>query len=94
VYKIHLNCAYHDKIELQESAISGVIEKVKRININLSDKSFEELQELSRRKGKNMSETLRDALALEKWFQDARDKGSRVLIEHGGTGIAREIIPR
>ena len=67
---------------------------MKRININLSDTTFEELKKLSRRKGKNMSETLRDALALEKWFQDTRDNGSRILVEHGSTGTAREIIPR
>jgi len=63
-----------------------------RININLDTKTYEELQDLSRRKGKNMSETLRDALAFEKWYQDNRDEGNRVLVEQSSTGTAREII--
>jgi len=64
----------------------------KRININLSDEAYDSLERLSQQKGKNMSETLRDALALEKWFQDTRREGGRVLIEKGRK--IREIIPR
>jgi len=66
---------------------------MKRININLNDETYEELQDLARRKRKNMSETLRDALALEKWFQDTRDEGGHVLVERGSTGT-REIVLR
>ena len=65
-----------------------------RININLDDETFEELKELAKAKRKNMSETLRDALALEKWFYETRSKGGRVLVEQGGSGTAREIVPR
>lgn len=67
---------------------------MRRININLDDETYEELQQLARRKHKTMSETLRDALALEKWFQDTRSEGGRILLERGGSGTAREIIPR
>jgi len=63
-----------------------------RININLDNKTYEELKDLARRKGKNMSETLRDALAFEKWYQDNQDQGNRVLVEQSSSGTAREII--
>jgi predicted transcriptional regulator len=64
----------------------------KRININLSDQAYEALEKLAEDKGKTMSETLRDALALEKWVQDAQRRGERLLVEkHGKT---REIVTR
>jgi len=65
-----------------------------RININLDDETFEELKDLAKSKRKNMSETLRDALALEKWFDDTHKNGGRVLVEHGSSGTAREIVRR
>ena len=64
-----------------------------RININLDDETFEELKDLAKAKKKNMSETLRDALALEKWFHDTRSKGGRVLVQQSGSDSAREIVP-
>ena len=88
MYKIHV---YYSRIGVQESN-RGVGTVSKRININLSDKAFEELQELSGRKGKNMSEILRDALALEKWFQDTQDDGDNILVENTDTGTARHVI--
>lgn len=67
---------------------------MKRININLDDATYEELQQLAKRKGKTMSQLLRDSLALEKWFLDIRDQGDRILVERSSTGTAREIIIR
>ena len=64
-----------------------------RININLDDETFEELKDLAKAKKKNMSETLRDALALEKWFHDTRSKGGRVLVQQSSSDSAREIVP-
>ena len=70
------------------------MEAMPRININLDEETFQELKDLAKSKRKNMSETLRDALALEKWFHDTRSKGGRILVEHGSSGEAREIVPR
>ena len=42
----------------------------KRININLSDEAYADLEKLAKRKGKTMSEILREALSLEKWFEE------------------------
>ena len=61
---------------------------MKRININLDDATFEELQQLAIRKGKTMSQLLRDSLALEKWFMDTRDQGDRILVENSSTLVA------
>jgi predicted DNA-binding protein len=63
-----------------------------RVNVNFSESAYETLDELARRRGKTMSEVLRDAISLEKWFEDTRSEGGRVLIERDGE--AREIIPR
>jgi predicted DNA-binding protein len=63
-----------------------------RVNVNFSESAYETLDELARRRGKTMSEVLRDAISLEKWFEDTRDEGGRVLVERDGE--AREIIPR
>ena len=66
--------------------------KVHRVNVNFSESAYEALDELARRRGKTMSEILRDAISLEKWFEDTRDEGGRILVERDGE--AREIIPR
>jgi len=63
-----------------------------RININLSDEAYASLQKLALLKDKNMSETLRDALALEKWFQNTRKEGGHILVKKGRE--IHEIIPR
>lgn len=66
--------------------------KAHRINAVFSDKAFKELESLARERGKSKTEVLRDAVALEKWFEEARQEGSRVLVERDGQ--VREIIAR
>lgn len=56
---------------------------IHRVNVNFSDNAYKALQDLAVRKGKSMSDVLRDAIALEKWAQDIGDKGGRVLVQHG-----------
>lgn len=63
-----------------------------RVNAILSDGLYEALTELSRSTGKSMSDVLRDAIGLEKWFQDTRKEGGRILVERGGS--VREVILR
>jgi hypothetical protein len=64
----------------------------RRINAVFSDKAFRDLETLAKEQGKSKTEVLRDAVALEKWFAEARNEGSRVLVERDGQ--VREIIPR
>ena len=63
-----------------------------RVNVNFSESAYRTLEDLSDRKGKSMSEVLRDAIALEKWFQDTNESGGKVVVEQDGR--AREVIPR
>lgn len=63
-----------------------------RLSVNLSDDAYHEIEELAAEKGKPITHVVRDALALEKWFEDTRKEGGRVIVERGGT--AREVIPR
>lgn len=66
--------------------------KEHRINIVFSDSAFDTLKELSERKHTTMANILRDAIALEKWIQDAKEDGYHILLEKNGT--CREILIR
>lgn len=68
-------------------------QRVHRVNVNFSHSAYVTLVELAARKDKSLSETLRDAIALEKWFQDTIEAGGRVLVETSN-GHVREVIPR
>ncbi len=67
-----------------------------RFSVSFSDDAYATLEEIALREGKSKVEVLRDALALEKWFQDAKQSGGRVLIERqNGSGTeVREVIAR
>ena len=62
-----------------------------RVNVNFASSTYQALEDLAGVKGKSKSEVLRDAIVHEKWFQDARKHGSRVLVEEPN-GKVREII--
>jgi hypothetical protein len=63
-----------------------------RFNVNFSDSAYEALDDLARRRGKSMADILRDAIALEARFEEARENGERVLLEKEGN--VRELIWR
>jgi predicted DNA-binding protein len=65
---------------------------VHRVNVNFSESAYKELTELAERKGKTVSDVLREAIALEQWFDETRREGSRVLVERDGN--MREIVTR
>jgi metal-responsive CopG/Arc/MetJ family transcriptional regulator len=67
-----------------------------RFSVSFSDEAYATLEEIARREGKTKVEVLRDALALEKWFQDTKRSGGRVLVERqNGTGSQlREVVAR
>lgn len=64
-----------------------------RFNVNFSEGAFRDLNTLAERKGTTMSEVLRDAIALERWFDETRREGSKVLVEQPD-GSIREVVPR
>lgn len=64
-----------------------------RVNVNFSDAAYSTLETLARDQSKSMSEVLRDAIALEHWFQGVYANGGRVIVEEPN-GRRREIVPR
>jgi hypothetical protein len=68
------------------------VAKTYRVNVNFSENAYKTLEDLAQRKGKSMSDVLRDSIALEKWFADTNDEGGKVVVEKDGR--AREVIPR
>ncbi len=65
----------------------------RKVNVNFSPSAYATLEKLAETKGKTMSEVLRDAIALEKWFADTTKEGGRILVERPD-GKFRELIPR
>ncbi len=64
-----------------------------RFNVNFSEGAYNDLSTLATRKGKTMSEVLRDSIALERWFDETRREGGKVLVEQPD-GSIREVVPR
>jgi predicted DNA-binding protein len=64
---------------------------VHRVNVNFAESTYAALEDLAKRKGKTKAEVLRDAIALEKWFQDTREQGAKILVERDGK--TRELSP-
>lgn len=58
--------------------------KPHRVNVNFSESAFADLKRLAEERGQTMSEVLRDAIVLEKWFMEAHDRGERVCLERDG----------
>lgn len=57
---------------------------LRTLTLTMTPPVYHQIEALARRKGKTISETVRDALALETWFHDVRDAGDHVLFEHQG----------
>jgi len=64
-----------------------------RFNVNFSEGAYRDLAALAESKDKSMAEVLRDAIALERWFEENRAEGNKVLLE-SKDGRLREVIPR
>lgn len=62
-----------------------------RVNVNFSEDAYETLKEIARSRGKTISEVLRDAIALERWYEDTKREGGRVVVELQD-GRAREVV--
>lgn len=66
--------------------------ETKRVNVNFSPSAYAALQALAADTGKSLSEVLRDAIALNRWFYDVtHEPGTHLLVERDGK--TREILP-
>ncbi len=68
-----------------------VREEARRVHVNFTPSAYKTLEELAESKGKTVSETLRDAIALEKYFEDTKREGGKILVERPN-GEIRELI--
>jgi hypothetical protein len=64
-----------------------------RFNVNFSDEAAETIEDLAQRRGTTKAEVLRDSLALEKWMDETRRDGGKILVEHSD-GRLREVVFR
>ncbi len=62
-----------------------------RVNVNFSDDAYETLKEIARNRNKTISEVLRDAIALEQWYEETKREGGRVIVELQD-GREREVV--
>jgi len=58
-------------------------EKPRQEQVSFSEESWVLINQLSRERQKPLGRVLTDALAFERWYWDARDKGHRILVERG-----------
>lgn len=66
---------------------------VKRLNINLAPKAFDEVQVLSRQTGRSMTELVRVGLSLIKIGLQANDRGLKLaLVDENGRPVKEIVI--
>lgn len=64
----------------------------KRVNVNFSDEVYRELSRIAKDRGVTLSDVLRDAVSLEKYVDDTKREGGRLLVERDG--VTRELLLR
>jgi predicted transcriptional regulator len=65
--------------------------KTHRVNVNFSDDAYRALKEIASSRDKTISEVLRDAIALEQWYESTKQEGGRVIVELED-GRVREVV--
>ena len=56
-------------------------QKNRRINAYVPNEVYEQLALIAKRRGVTMTEVLRHALGLEKWFFDTHEEGGKICVE-------------
>jgi uncharacterized protein (DUF1778 family) len=69
----------------------SVVNKKKRLNLDLTPEAYDLLQKLAEKSGKNMADVLRTGLKLYDIAQDAEEKG-RSLGVVDGEKVIKEIV--
>ena len=59
-------------------------DKGRRLSAVLSTEVFEDLQRIAREKKCTMTQVLRHAITLEKWFHEVQKGGARVMVDRDG----------
>ncbi len=61
-----------------------------RVNVIFSAEAYASLCELAQQRDQNISDVIRHALKLERWFTDVQQAGGRILVERDGQ--LREVV--
>jgi len=61
------------------------------VYISFSGEAYEILEDIARRKNKPIEDVIEDALGLERWYQEVREQGGRVIIERND-GSVKELV--
>lgn len=64
---------------------------VRRVNVNFSPEIYDALQQIAEERSTTMADVLRDAIGLEKFVQDTKKEGGRILIDRGN-GRTHELL--
>jgi CopG-like RHH_1 or ribbon-helix-helix domain, RHH_5 len=65
----------------------------RRVNVYFADEVYDELARIAKDRGKTLSEVLRHAVTLEKYVDETRRDGGRLLVEKA-SGETRELLVR
>ncbi len=71
----------------------GAAAMPKRVNVHFSDEVYQELTRIAQERGTTLSDVLRDAVTLERYVNDTRREGGRLLVEKRN-GEMRELLVR
>ena len=66
--------------------------KVYKTSVNLPDVTLAVLESLAKRRGKSMSQVIRDAIATERVLQEAIDDNGKILIQEKDGSFKQLII--
>ncbi len=65
---------------------------IQRLSVSFTSDGYKVLDRLRKTKGDtSLSETIRDAIAFENWYQNERRNGAKLLIQHAD-GTIREVV--
>jgi len=65
--------------------------RFRRVNVNFSDSAMEALRTLADRRGKTVSDVLRDSIALAKWI-DEQTRAGWTLIREDADGTRTRVV--
>ena len=69
----------------------SVTTNARRMTFTLLEEEYQALEEMAKTRGQTLTDTLRDAINEKKYFNEARKKGDKVLLEKPD-GKFREIV--
>lgn len=68
------------------------VDKVFKTSVNLPDVTLNIIESIAKKRGKSMSQVIRDAIATEHFLQEAVDANAKVLIKEKDGSIKQLIL--